>query len=56
MKTKLFGHFNSIVNIIYNNLYKQFSTLSRGTGAILCTANRLSVFDSQNLIVPIWAI
>lgn len=30
--------------------------LARGTGAVLCTADRLSAFDSQNLIVPIWAI
>ena len=32
------------------------TTLTRGTGAILCIADRLSAFDSQNLIVPIWAI
>ena len=32
------------------------TTLTRDTGAILCTADRLSAFDSQNLIVPIWAI
>ncbi|HWS28539.1 MAG TPA: ATP-binding protein [Clostridia bacterium] len=30
--------------------------LERGTGAILCTADRLSAFDSNNLIVPVWAI
>lgn len=27
--------------------------LDRGTGAVLCMAEKLSVFDSQNLIVPI---
>lgn len=32
------------------------ATLERGTGAILCTTDRLSAFDSQNLIVPIWGI
>ena len=30
--------------------------LERGTGAILCTSDRLSAFDSENLIVPVWAI
>lgn len=30
--------------------------LERGTGAILCTTDRLSAFDSENLIVPVWAI
>lgn len=30
--------------------------LKRGTGAVLCTTDRLSAFDSQNLIVPIWGI
>jgi len=30
--------------------------LLRGTGAILCTCDRLSAFDSRNLIVPIWMI
>ncbi|WP_312335785.1 hypothetical protein [Anaerospora hongkongensis] len=28
------------------------STSERGTGAVLCTTDRLSAFDSQNLIVP----
>lgn len=32
------------------------ATLERGTGAVLCTTDRLSAFDSQNLIVPIWGI
>ena len=32
------------------------TTLKRGTGAVLCTTDRLSAFDSQNLIVPIWGI
>ena len=32
------------------------ATLERGTGAVLCTTDRLSEFDSQNLIVPIWGI
>ena len=32
------------------------ATLGRGTGAVLCTTDRLSAFDSQNLIVPIWGI
>ncbi len=30
--------------------------LERGTGAIICTTDRLSAFDSENLIVPVWAI
>ena len=30
------------------------ATLERGTGAVLCTTDRLSAFNSQNLIVPIW--
>jgi len=30
--------------------------LVRGTGAVLCTGDRLSAFDSENLIVPVWAI
>ncbi len=29
------------------------SPLQRGTGAILCTAEKLSAFDKDNLIVPI---
>jgi predicted AAA+ superfamily ATPase len=32
------------------------SPLIRGTGAVLCTIDRLSAFDSDNLIVPIWSI
>ncbi len=30
--------------------------LPRGTGAVVCTADRLSAFDHENLIVPVWAI
>ncbi|WP_349948940.1 DUF4143 domain-containing protein [Lacrimispora sp. BS-2] len=32
------------------------ASLERGTGAVLCTTDRLSAFDSQNLIVPIRGI
>lgn len=32
------------------------SPLKRGTGAILCMADKFSAFDSDNLIVPIWMI
>lgn len=32
------------------------ATLERGTGAVLCTTDRLSAFDSENLIVPVWGI
>mgnify|MGYP000995704090 FL=1 len=32
------------------------SPLQRGTGAILCTAEKLSAFDRDHLIVPIWMI
>ena len=32
------------------------SPLKRGTGAILCTAEKFSAFDKDNLIVPIWMI
>lgn len=32
------------------------SPLRRGTGAILCTAEKLSAFNKDNLIVPIWMI
>jgi hypothetical protein len=32
------------------------ASLERGIGAVLCTTDRLSAFDSQNLIVPIWGI
>ncbi|GLB28239.1 ATPase [Lacrimispora amygdalina] len=44
-----------------NQLTRVFSvidkaTLKRGTGAVLCTTDKLAAFDSQNLIVPIWGI
>ncbi|WP_333593976.1 DUF4143 domain-containing protein [Anaerospora hongkongensis] len=32
------------------------ATLERGTGAVLGTTDRLSAFDSQNLIVLIWGM
>ncbi|MCL2810937.1 MAG: ATP-binding protein [Clostridia bacterium] len=32
------------------------SPLGRGVGAVLCMSDRLSAFDSQNLIVPIWMV
>ena len=32
------------------------SPLQLGTGAVLCMADKLSAFDSNNLIVPIWMI
>ena len=32
------------------------SPLVRGTGAVLCTSDKLSAFNSDNLIVPIWMI
>ena len=32
------------------------SPLQRGTGAVLCMADKFSSFDSDNLIVPIWMI
>lgn len=32
------------------------ATLERGTGAVLCTTDKLSAFDRENLIVPIWGI
>ncbi len=32
------------------------SSLIRGTGAVLCTSDRFSAFDSDNLIVPVWLI
>lgn len=32
------------------------SPLQRGTSAILCMADKLSAFDSNNLIIPIWMI
>lgn len=32
------------------------SPLKLGTGAVLCMADSLSAFDSENLIIPIWMI
>lgn len=32
------------------------SPLQRGTGAILCMADKFSAFDRENLIVPIWML
>ena len=32
------------------------ATLERGTGAILCTSDRLAAFNSENLIVPVRGI
>ena len=32
------------------------SPLQRGTGAVLCLADRFLAFDRENLIVPIWMI
>jgi len=32
------------------------SPMVRGTGAVLCTTDRLSAYNSENLIVPIWLI
>ena len=32
------------------------SPLQLGTGAVICMADKFSVFDSNNLIVPIWMI
>ena len=32
------------------------SSMIRGTGAMLCLSDRLSAFNSENLIVPIWLI
>lgn len=42
-----------LVNI-FNIIDK--SPLQRGTGAVLCMADKFSAFDSENLIVPIWMI
>ena len=44
-----------------NQLIKVFkviekSGLTRGTGAVLCLCDKLSAFDSGNLIVPIWLL
>lgn len=30
--------------------------LERGTGAVLCMADKLSAFDREHLIVPVWMI
>jgi hypothetical protein len=32
------------------------SPLQRGTGAVICMVERLSAFDRNNLIVPVWVI
>jgi predicted AAA+ superfamily ATPase len=32
------------------------SSLLRGTGAVLCTTDKFSAFDQNNLIVPIWLL
>lgn len=32
------------------------SPLIRGTGAVLCTSDKLSAFNSENLIVPVWLV
>ena len=32
------------------------SPLQLGTGAVLCMAEKLSAFDRDNLIVPVWMI
>ena len=32
------------------------SPLIRGTGAVLCTSDKLAAFDAENLIVPIWLV
>ena len=32
------------------------SPLERGTGAIMCMSDKLSAFDKDNLIIPIWLI
>lgn len=32
------------------------SNMQRGTGAVLCMAERLSALDRENLIVPIWMV
>ena len=32
------------------------SPLIRGTGAVLCTSDKLSAFNSDNFIVPIWLV
>lgn len=45
----------------YNELTRGFkvlekSGLKRGTGAVLCMAEKLGAFNSENLIVPVWLI
>lgn len=32
------------------------SPYTRGTGAVVCTSDRLGAFDAQNLIVPVWLL
>jgi predicted AAA+ superfamily ATPase len=32
------------------------SPLIRGTGAVMCTSDKLSAFDANNLIVPVWLV
>ncbi|MGF7002544.1 putative AAA+ superfamily ATPase [Lachnospiraceae bacterium PFB1-21] len=32
------------------------ASLERGIGGVICTADRLSAFDSDNLIIPVWII
>lgn len=39
---------------VFNILDK--SPLERGTGAVICICDKLSAFDSRNLIVPVWGI
>ena len=39
---------------VFNTIDK--SPLQRGTGAVLCMAEKFSAFDSSNLIIPIWMI
>ena len=39
---------------VFNVIEK--SPLVRGTGAVLCTSDKLTAFNSENLVVPIWLI
>ena len=39
---------------VFNVIEK--SSLQRGTGAVLCMAERLGAFDCDNLIIPVWLI
>jgi len=39
---------------IFNVIDK--APLQRGTGAVICMAERVSAFDSENLIIPVWLI